>query len=210
VRVGLVVRDRLSGQMLRNYLAAAHGIEPHVLAPDTAAEELALPLDVALVSLDRLAWAVEAWPEVPLLALQAGHDPATMAQALRDGATGVIDGSASLHDVTEALHVVAQGEAWIPAAAVAAVLAALSSDRQSTEREAVLSLSPREREVLRLVGRGLTRREIAQHLVVSPHTARTHLQNLLLKLGVHSQVAVAAVARRAEQNGWLDADPNRR
>jgi DNA-binding NarL/FixJ family response regulator len=63
-------------------------------------------------------------------------------------------------------------------------------------------LTPREREVLTLLAQGGDNDSIARVLVISPQTARTHIQNVLVKLGVHSRLEAAAVAI---QNGLVDA-----
>jgi DNA-binding CsgD family transcriptional regulator len=62
---------------------------------------------------------------------------------------------------------------------------------------AISSLTARETEVLRCVMAGLSRTAIADRLFLSPHTVRTHLQNVLAKLTVHSTLAAVATARRA-------------
>jgi len=61
----------------------------------------------------------------------------------------------------------------------------------------IAKLSPREREVLSLLGRGVDNRTIAETLLISPQTARTHVQNILGKLRVHSRAEAASVAHRA-------------
>lgn len=65
--------------------------------------------------------------------------------------------------------------------------------REPTVRE----LTPRETQVLRCISLGIGRSEIAKHLFMSPHTARTHIQRILAKLEVHSALAAMAFARRA-------------
>lgn len=61
----------------------------------------------------------------------------------------------------------------------------------------IASLTRREREVLRLVATGAPNHEVAAHLQISPHTVRTHVQNVLSKLGADSRLAATAIARRA-------------
>jgi RNA polymerase sigma factor (sigma-70 family) len=68
----------------------------------------------------------------------------------------------------------------------------------------VAQLSPREREVLRLVARGLTNAEIAEQLVVSPATIKTHIARLLEKLGVRDRVQATALAFEADAIADLD------
>jgi two-component system, NarL family, nitrate/nitrite response regulator NarL len=65
----------------------------------------------------------------------------------------------------------------------------------------IAALSPREREVLALLARGARTSDIAEALVISPETARTHIQNILTKLDVHSRLEAAAFVI---ENGLLD------
>ena len=193
--VGIAAQDRLRAQLLRDYLAGHLGIDAALVHPDGPAGGRAARVDVLVVS-GEASGSARGWDGGPRLVWLERGSAQEIAQALRSGATGVVDDSASLHDVADAVLAVARGQAWLPPARVAEVLAVLAEDRGGASHAALQALSPREREVLHLVGQGLTRREIAAHLVVSPHTARTHVQNLMLKLDVHSQVALAAVARR--------------
>jgi DNA-binding CsgD family transcriptional regulator len=61
----------------------------------------------------------------------------------------------------------------------------------------ISGLTPRETQVLRCIAVGIGRAEIARHLFMSPHTARTHIQRILRKLDVHSALAAMACAHRA-------------
>jgi DNA-binding NarL/FixJ family response regulator len=86
------------------------------------------------------------------------------------------------------------------AAALAAEIGAVTNlgpPRRGSATAELDSLTPRETQVLRALAAGMERREIAEHLVVSPHTVRTHIQRVLAKLGVHSVLGAMAVARNA-------------
>jgi LuxR family maltose regulon positive regulatory protein len=84
------------------------------------------------------------------------------------------------------------------AAAAESALAALrAADLEPGDAHALATLTPREREVLRLVAEGRTNRQIAAELVVSEHTVHRHISNLLRKLGLPTRTAAAAVAIRA-------------
>jgi DNA-binding CsgD family transcriptional regulator len=71
-------------------------------------------------------------------------------------------------------------------------------------------LTGREREILRLYGEGLGRAEVASRLRLSPNTVRTHVQNILGRLEVHSTLAAVAIARSAPSFADVDVDADRR
>src|SRR5439155_13306067 len=89
-------------------------------------------------------------------------------------------------------------ETWIPPKLLTGVLRDLRCQERerSAHRRLVDGLTAREREVLRCMMAGASRATIAEQLVLSPNTVRTHMRNVLAKLGVHSMVAAVAVARR--------------
>lgn len=80
----------------------------------------------------------------------------------------------------------------------AALISAAAPPQQSSP--VTRELTPRETQVLRCLAAGIGRAEIAKHLFMSPHTARTHLQRILAKLDVHSALAAMALARGAGLN----------
>jgi DNA-binding NarL/FixJ family response regulator len=97
-----------------------------------------------------------------------------------------------------------RGETWLPAAAVGPVLRLLldGSDGQSTPGTYQLAgLTAREREVLSYLTQGMRRREVAEHMHLSPNTVRSHMQNLMGKLEVHTTLEAVALARRAQFRG---------
>ncbi len=117
-------------------------------------------------------------------------DDAALLAAMRAGADGYVGSDESVEDLVDALHRVRRGEAPIPPGMLGTLLRSLIEARREDD-EAVRrfsALSAREQEVLALVVAGCDRREIGRRLYLSPHTARTHIQNILVKLGVHSQL----------------------
>ncbi|HET9169346.1 MAG TPA: helix-turn-helix transcriptional regulator [Actinospica sp.] len=79
----------------------------------------------------------------------------------------------------------------------AALKPALPAQTAHVTPDLISTLTPRETDVLRCIASGIGRAEIARHLFMSPHTARTHIQRILAKLDVHSALAALAFARRA-------------
>lgn len=134
----------------------------------------------------------EAELPVRVLVLAETADPNTLVRAMEAGADGFVSRDARLDDIVQAVRAVAGGESSIPPRMLGRLLRELVTRRR--EHDAVLErfsrLSRREREVVALLGEGCGGPEIAAALVISPHTARTHVQNVLSKLGVHSRVEV--------------------
>ncbi|MFD7746936.1 LuxR C-terminal-related transcriptional regulator [Streptomyces sp. NPDC059698] len=138
-------------------------------------------------------------PGVRSVVLAEKDDPRTAARALQAGASGWVAKDCSLQRLLAVIRGVLRDETHLPPALLTGVLRELTAARKHrTESERlVASLTPREREVLRCMVAGLGRKAVAERLFLSPHTVRTHMQNVLGKLGVHSTLAAVALARRA-------------
>ncbi|WP_251066700.1 response regulator transcription factor [Streptomyces sp. ISL-36] len=141
----------------------------------------------------------EARPAVRTIVLAEKDDPHRAALALQAGASGWVAKDCSLQRLLAVIRGVLRDETHLPPALLTGVLRELTAARKHrTESERLVeSLTPREREVLRCMVAGLGRKAVAERLFLSPHTVRTHMQNVLGKLGVHSTLAAVALARRA-------------
>jgi DNA-binding NarL/FixJ family response regulator len=141
-------------------------------------------------------------PDCRVLLLAAEEDHQVLADGVQAGASGYLAKTASLEELIDAIRAVSRGDTLIPARMLGQLLERLVM-RRRTQDEAIRRMSrltPREREVLTLLARGGDNDSIAQALVISPQTARTHIQNVLVKLGVHSRLEAAALAI---QNGMV-------
>ncbi|MFC7306145.1 LuxR C-terminal-related transcriptional regulator [Streptomyces monticola] len=140
-----------------------------------------------------------AHPAVRTVVLAEKDDPRRAALALQAGASGWVAKDCSLSRLLTVIRGVLRDETHLPPALLTGVLRELTAARKHrTESERLVeSLTPREREVLRCMVAGLGRKAVAERLFLSPHTVRTHMQNVLGKLGVHSTLAAVALARRA-------------
>ncbi|MEV6422918.1 response regulator transcription factor [Streptomyces sp. NPDC051662] len=138
-------------------------------------------------------------PSVRTVVLAEKDDPHRAALALQAGASGWVAKDCSLQRLLAVMRGVLRDETHLPPALLTGVLRELTAARKHrTESERLVeSLTPREREVLRCMVAGLGRKAVAERLFLSPHTVRTHMQNVLGKLGVHSTLAAVALARRA-------------
>jgi DNA-binding NarL/FixJ family response regulator len=139
------------------------------------------------------------YPGTRTVVLAERDDPLRAARALQAGASGWVAKDCSLSRLLAVVRGVLRDETHLPPALLTGVLRELTAARRHrTESEVLVeSLTPREQEVLRCMVAGLGRKAVAERLFLSPHTVRTHMQNVLGKLGVHSTLAAVALARRA-------------
>ena len=152
-------------------------------------------------------------PRPPHVVVLAERDDWSLATPLvRAGAAGWVSRDQTSLELLAAIRAARRGETWIPSDLLTRVLDELTSrdriERQSTDRLSVLT--GREREILRLYGEGLGRAEVASRLRLSPNTVRTHVQNILGRLDVHSTLAAVAIARSAPSFADVDVDADRR
>lgn len=140
--------------------------------------------------------------------LSQTSEPRRIVRAIAAGAVGWVGKDQSLDRLIEVIHGAARGETWLPASAIGPVLRFLmrgSKPEQDNGGWLASALTPREREVLACLADGTNRRALAEHLNISPNTARTHLQNLMSKLGVHSALEAVALMRSDHDNGFRRA-----
>jgi len=158
-------------------------------------------LDLALPDGDGIALIPElraASPDVEVLVLSANLDRAQTARAIDAGAAGALDKTADLDQVVDAIRRLRAGEALLPGHEIVELLR-FAGDRREQEREdrqAIASLTHREREVLKAVAAGLDGQTIADRLGISIRTERNHVARILNKLGVHTQLQAVLFALR--------------
>jgi DNA-binding NarL/FixJ family response regulator len=115
--------------------------------------------------------------------------------ALRAGASGFLLKDAPPRDLLRAIEIVAAGDALLAPSITRRLIAEFAARPDPADPSPVLDeLTEREREITRLVAQGLTNNEIAGRLVISPLTAKTHVSNVLRKLGCRDRAALVALA----------------
>ncbi|HSP09984.1 MAG TPA: response regulator transcription factor [Candidatus Dormibacteraeota bacterium] len=129
-------------------------------------------------------------PETKLIFLTREDGDAARFAALEAGASAFIHKSRAAQEVVEAIRVVAGGGSLF----TPRVIASLLNKRRETETQ-LERLTPREKEVLRLMAEGTSSRDIAEKLGISYTTVRTHIRSLGSKLGVHSKLEAIVKAR---------------
>jgi two-component system, NarL family, nitrate/nitrite response regulator NarL len=137
-------------------------------------------------------------PRMTTLVLSASLEPGRFARAVEAGASGVLHKSTPIKDIVEAVQMLRAGEALLSPAEVVEMLRMVGRERQDelAARQAVERLTPREKQVLEALAEGLESKEIAEKLNVTVETERTHMVNILHKLGVHSRLQALVFAAR--------------
>jgi DNA-binding NarL/FixJ family response regulator len=135
-------------------------------------------------------------PEV--IVLSGSCNTATMISALRQGARGWVVKENSIDALLTALQEVRRGQISLPRGSWTPVLRSLVEDAPgAVTTDTLPGLTPRQLDVLRCLVAGMTQREAAERLFVSPNTVRTHVQALFTHFDVHTTPALTALARRA-------------
>ncbi|MCP2166202.1 response regulator [Goodfellowiella coeruleoviolacea] len=120
-----------------------------------------------------------------------------IAQALRAGASGFIGKGIEARDLLNAVRTIADGETLLSPAATRSLVArflATPDDPAPRHPERLAALTPREREMVALVATGLSNREIADQLYLSPFTVRAHVQRAMTKLGARDRAQLVVIA----------------
>jgi DNA-binding NarL/FixJ family response regulator len=160
-------------------------------APDIVLMDLRMPRCDGIEATRRLA---QERPETRVIALTTYADEPTVLNALRAGARGYLTKDAGAEEIAHAIEAVARGEAALDTAVQRHVVAALAD---ATDAAALPDgLTPREAEVLGLIADGLSNAEIAERLVVSRATVKSHVNRVFAKAGVRDRAQAVAYAYR--------------
>jgi DNA-binding NarL/FixJ family response regulator len=206
VRVLLVDDDDLMRAGLRSVLSSDDTIEVvgeagdgrlalgavRELRPDLVLMDIRMP-DLDGISATREV--LDAAPDVKVVVLTTFEDDDYIFDALSAGASGFLLKRTKPEELIAAIHTVADGDSLLSPSVTRRVI-----DRMATQPVSGLSgarleaLTPREREVLELVGRGLSNREIAETFVIEESTVKTHVKRILMKLGLRDRVQAVILA----------------
>jgi DNA-binding NarL/FixJ family response regulator len=165
------------------------------LRPDVVLMDVRMPLLDGISTIGRLLADEAPTPPPKVIVLTTFDLDEYVFGALRAGAAGFLLKDASREQLLEAVRVVHGGDALLAPSVTRRLVAGYARRRPPVPPEHVVDgLTPREREVLVLVARGLSNAEIARHLVVSEATVKTHVSGLLTKLGLRDRVQAVVFA----------------
>ncbi len=137
------------------------------------------------------------WPSARVVMLTAITDDETVLESIQAGADGYLTKDRAVAEVVQAVRSAHAGEILLPRSVIVDIARRVvaARDRQQ-DRVFVEPLTPRELEVLRALTEGLASPDICERLGITPNTLRTHVQNIMGKLHVHSKLEAVAFALR--------------
>lgn len=165
--------------------------------PDILLLDITLPEEDGLVLAQRV---TAACPTVRIIMLTASEDEADLVNALKSGAGGYVLKGVAAKELINIVRLVAAGGMYI---SPGLSNAALFDPARNQHHDLLGELTERERDVLCLVGRGLTNREIGEQLHLAEKTVKHYMTNVLQKLQVRTRVEAALWVQRNYENGQM-------
>ncbi len=157
------------------------------LQPDVVLMDLKMPVMDGLTAIGRIR---AAHPETEVIAVTSVLEDTSIIEAVRAGAIGYLLKDTEADELCRAIKAAAAGQVQLSPQAAERLV------REVRAPDSPEQLSPRELEVLRLIARGMSNREIAQTLIISEKTVKTHASSILSKLGLASRTQAALHAMR--------------
>lgn len=178
--------------------------EAPVVAPDVVLLDVLMPGMDGIETCRRMR---EELPETRVVMLTSHTDQEAVFAAIMAGASGYLLKNTSSRAIVDAIRSVAEGRSTLDPSVTAGVLERLRTTDANSGVPGLRDLSEREHEVLLLVAEGLTNLEIAERLVLSPHTVRNHVSSILTKLDLRRRSDAAVFATRHRLTDVDDAEP---
>ena len=207
ITVAIVDQEQTFADALAIRLDAEDDIKVVAVAKASSGPALGGCADIVLLDADlggdttNLLCDANSSPRTRAVMLSRSSEPERIVAAIQAGAAAWIRKDESVEYLLEALRGIARGQTWLPAAETGNVLSLLLHQQASRNDDMPAArLTLRERQVLDCLASGAGRSEAAARLNISVNTVRTHMQNIMTKLGAHSTLEAIAMVRRPSQS----------
>ncbi|HEV8216119.1 MAG TPA: response regulator transcription factor [Gemmatimonadaceae bacterium] len=197
-----LVRDGLAAMLnkLADFHAVAYADTDAAMAAGLRPSMLLLDMGLADVDSARVVTAlVEQMPDTRIVAMDLTPLSEETLELVNAGVSGIVMKDSSFDEFVANLRAVAGGAKVVPPGMSESLVAQIAQEARGREAQDVLEdvrMTPRELEVIELIGEGLSNREIAQRLDIAAHTVKSHVRNVMEKLALHTRLQIAAYSRR--------------
>jgi DNA-binding NarL/FixJ family response regulator len=195
------VRDLLNDEPDITVVGEAATVEQALVRVPALRPQVAV-LDVRLPDGDGVTVCRElrsSMPDLACLMLTSFDDEEALLDSIMAGASGYVLKQIQGSDLVSAVRTVARGQSLLDPSATTKLMARLrGGPQQEEEPDALPGLTEREREILALIGEGLTNRQIGQRLYLAEKTVKNHISRLLAKLGVERRIQAAVIATQVQ------------
>jgi two-component system response regulator DevR len=196
------VRDLLNDEPDITVIGEAGTVEQALVRVPALRPQVAV-LDVRLPDGDGVSVCRELrsrMPELACLMLTSFDDEEALLDSIMAGASGYVLKQIQGSDLVSAVRTVARGQSLLDPSATTKLMARLRGEqtKEPEPDDGLPNLTDREREILALIGEGLTNRQIGQRLYLAEKTVKNHISRLLAKLGVERRIQAAVIASQAQ------------
>ena len=194
------VRDLLNDEPDIEVIGEAGTVEQALVRVPALRPQVAV-LDVRLPDGDGVSVCRELrsrMPELACLMLTSFYDEDALLDSIMAGASGYVLKQIQGSDLVSAVRTVAAGQSLLDASATTKLMARLRGGQEEQPPDGLQGLTEREREILALIGEGLTNRQIGQRLYLAEKTVKNHISRLLAKLGVERRIQAAVIATQVQ------------
>ena len=210
----LIIEDN---RLLREGISSILKTQPDITVGSTAGNSEKIPpkirsfkphvvlLDLSLRSQNSLAIAKlmrKDFPDVKLIVMDLVPAQSDIVAFVETGVSGFILKDASLVDFLKTIHLVTQGKKVLPPNLTGSLFSQIIEHAVTKEKESALNeavrMTKRERQVIELIAKGMTNKEIAENIHISAYTVKSHVHNILEKLALHSRIQIATQSTKID------------
>jgi DNA-binding NarL/FixJ family response regulator len=197
-----LVREGLTAMLnkLPDFHAIAYADINAAMAAGRSPSVLLLDMGLGDVESARVVTAlVQQMPETRIVAMDLMPLSEEILELINAGVSGIVMKDSSFDEFAANLRAVAGGAKVVPPRATETLVAQIAKEARARKAQDVLEgvrMTPRELEVIELIGEGFSNKEIAQRLNIASHTVKSHVRNVMEKLALHTRLQIAAYSRR--------------
>jgi DNA-binding NarL/FixJ family response regulator len=197
-----LVREGLAAMLnkLPDFHAIAYADTDAAMAAGRCPSVLLLDMGLGDVESARVVTALVAqMPETRIVAMDLMPLSEEILELINAGVSGIIMKDSSFDEFAANLRAVAAGAKVVPPRATETLVAQIAKEARARKAQEVLEdvrMTPRELEVIELIGEGFSNKEIALRLNIAAHTVKSHVRNVMEKLALHTRLQIAAYSRR--------------